>query len=550
MKLRRLPSQCLICSCLLASPLMIHEAYAQDSIHETEQKALDAYMTPTNGQHAGEIISGEVLQTALKRREKLNSASVDRAIKSISELFNFKLVRSGDKYLYKADASQKITLLRYQNQRSKHIYEATLTPENTYHAKLIDPKSLINAPVPFEQANIQDDEIDVESAAMAQQLPENQPQHNSAQELQENHIHPPEPVFPQAQNENIQPPTHDIEPNTPENTLNALDTANPDDPIQPIDPALAGKPSPDAEFPQEENFFFIDKNHDETQEIQPEDDQAALPTIAPPQKIPPQKDEQLKNTPTTTPFPSAQSNKIKRGQENDTKSATLFPLDIITIIAGFTMMLAALIICVFPAIVARKKCHKLGLHIHQIIRITPRQRIACIQYENQKFIVAIQNDKITMLTPAPADFDAFWKHLKAKTYWQTMANTPLSEAEFTKLLKNFQNEPGLSPSKEDLPESSIVEMHEFKADPSHLTLDQIPEDDPEDKILFNVLNHPYSDAKVSHNAITAVIDTPLLDEDDEKVSHNAITAVINTPLLDEDVENFDPYQSEEDHDKT
>ena len=395
----------------------INDAYAQ-------QPTIDSLMTPSNGEKAGELGRKEIFANALKR-ENLDNNSIRLAMQSINKLFNFRLSRSGDRYLYKAGPDRKLLLLRYQNM--DHVYEAVYNPETgSYDARLVETVKGAPEQVPEVAENIDipgsmddDGEIDVEREALNQA---------SGQ------------------------PANDLENADSATILNDLDMADPDDPVQPVDPVLMGRVSPDEDFPdtpgdatdlvnedevpgpaqpqakqpwREENFRETADVLDDSDDTPPNNDQQI------------QDENQLQNLPGTS-APVVQPSiplRVKRAPEHD--GATFSTISLVMFGLGSCMFVFALIAIVVPAVRLRRRCAKNGLVIRDMIQISPTQRIARLDVDGHECIVAIHPEKMSFIAPCPPDDKDLWQAIRSKTYWYQMSETPVSDRQLAGIIQAF-----------------------------------------------------------------------------------------------------------------
>ena len=396
----------------------------------------DSLMLPHNGEKAGELAKGQLFVTAL-RAENLDYNSIRLAMQSIGKLFDFRLSRAGDRYLYKAGPNKKLTLLRYQ--RAQHVYEAVLNQETgEYDARVIETAEadVIPPPPPIHEdipdAPVDDDgEIDVEREAIQQP--------DTAPEVE--------------QNSN----------NDAGNELNDLDVASPDDPIQPVDAALVGKISPDEELPsrpgfvpsgdvpetdkapaktepwREENFRednhpnnLNDNTEDETQEVQ------HLPG---------------------TSAPIVQPNVPVPVRRIERESVTFSTISLVLFGLGSCMFIFAIVAIVLPAVRLRRRSRNAGMKILDLIQITPTNKIARVSLDGHECLVGIHPDKMSFIAPCPPDDDALWKHIQSKTYWYQMVQTPVSDRQLSAIIKAFYNKTDEEPH-DATPTAQIGESHE------------------------------------------------------------------------------------------
>lgn len=421
--------------------ILLSSALVYPVVAEAEPDAafLAAVMQPGAGEKGGELAKGELLATALKR-EKLDTNSVRLAMKSIGELFDFRLSRAGDRYVYRV-GNKKLQMLRYQ--RKQHVYEAVLNEETgEYEAHLVDVEKEAEKRALGPSGLPDEEEIDVEQAVVAEQLK--------------------------------QAPAEDIPEQNARQELDNMDVAKPEDPVLPEDPALAGVPSPDEEFPTQnetgaegagadsetnrdgaepeeavaqglaENGANPDEEMDEGQEgdsAQADDDLLNQPVYVPPsarnqEKTEPEQpnrivpDQKNYNTPFNCPSPKSRKNV-------ELEAGTFSSISVAVLLIGLFLFIFSLIAIIVPGIRARKRCSAQGFHVRNMLQISSHQRIACIEEGNQAFYIAIDRNSMSFLAPCPVDDEAFWKYLRQKTYWNQMAHKALSDRQLAALVQEF-----------------------------------------------------------------------------------------------------------------
>ncbi len=404
---------------------------------EPDAAALEAVMQPGAGEKGGELAKGELLATALKR-EKLDTNSVRLAMKSIGELFDFRLSRAGDRYVYRV-GNRKLQMLRYQ--RKQHVYEAVLNEETgEFEAHLVDVEKEAEKRALGPSGLPDEEEVDVEQAVVAEQL--------------------------------RQPPAEDIPEQNAKQALDSMEVAQPEDPVFPEDPALAGLPSPDEEFPAQNEAGAEEagagpnrdgvQTEDATEQVQAEngvnpgdemghepeadsdesdDDLLNQPVYVPPsakniEKPEPEQpnrivpDQKNYNTPFNCPVP-----KSRKGVELE--AGTFSSISVAVLLIGLFLFIFSLIAIIVPGIRARKRCSAQGFHVRNMLQISSHQRIACIEEGNQAFYIAIDRNSMSFLAPCPVDDEAFWKYLRQKTYWNQMAHKALSDRQLAALIQEF-----------------------------------------------------------------------------------------------------------------
>ena len=364
--------------------IMPSEAYAQ-------MPSADSLMLPHNGEKAGELAKGQLFVTAL-RAENLDYNSIRLAMQSIGKLFDFRLSRAGDRYLYQAGPNKKITLLRYQ--RAQHVYEAVLNQETgEYNARVIETAEadVIPPPPPVHEEISgvpvdEDGEIDVEQQAFQQ------------------HGLVPE------QNQNSDDAA---------NALNDLDVASPDDPVQPIDAALAGKMSPDEELPSRPGFV-PDDNPPETDKVpaknEPWREENFREDKHPGNLNANAEDDapEFQNLPGTS-APIVQPNVPIPVRNVEHESVTFSTISLVLFGLGSCMFIFAIVAIVLPAVRLRRRTQKTGLKILDLIQLTPSNKLARVSVDGHECLVGIHPDKMSFIAPCPPDDDALWKHIQSKT---------------------------------------------------------------------------------------------------------------------------------------
>ncbi|MBQ9394285.1 MAG: hypothetical protein IJU23_02060, partial [Proteobacteria bacterium] len=427
-------------------------SYAQDP-------AIEALMTPEQGEKAGQLGKGELLVNAMKR-EKVDSASVHKAMSSIGEVFDFRHSRSGDRYVYRLTNGQKLEMLRYQ--RGAHVYEALLDASTgNYKAEIVDLKKVKLPPSSKEVFAADDDgEVDVEHAAMAGQIQVPEKAETVAHE-----------------------------------TLNALETATPEDPVLPEDAALAGKPSPDAEFPdapmpttdteaeadipivmgdlteEAENTADVDvvrDGDDLSDDVHSDGDafadgvQAEGPVVMP--TIPKQPNQiAAENTFQNEPYhgPVMQ---IRQKKPTDTEvspfSTPFSMISLVMFVLGLVFVLVAFLISALPWLKARRRLDGVGLAIRETLPIAPGHTLACVELDGKSCLIAVHPDTMSFIAPCPLDDEAFWTKLRAKTYWHKMAKKPLSDRQIAALLAEIQKPDTKEAAPKIIESSDIPQLEE------------------------------------------------------------------------------------------
>ncbi|MBR4985597.1 MAG: hypothetical protein IKY83_07655 [Proteobacteria bacterium] len=396
----------LFCTAVVAGTIPAAAGLFTPEIAQAQPAETDARMIAGPGEKAGELGRGELLANSLKR-EKLDPNSIRQAMQSIGKLFDFRLSRAGDKYVYKAQNGRKIQMLRYQ--RGPHVYEAVLDEATgEYYSRLVaaPPRQVQPAAaapaepkVDFRAPSDEDDgEVDVEHVPM------------------------------RGQNQIAEDAEHGA----------------PDAPTQPEDDALAGKPSPDAEF--EDHFEAdilpgtpqpLDTSDDPTDAET--DDNGELPEyvddtrVANPVIAQPQAKNVIVPEPTVTNEPFTGSIRAKKPAEPE--NTTFTTIGYVTLILGSVFLLLAVLIYALPALRARRRVAGMGLKIRDIIRISAEQRLLFVECDDYTCLIAINRDSASFVAPCPLDEATFIQQVKAKSYWHQMSGKPLSDRQLASLVQ-------------------------------------------------------------------------------------------------------------------
>ena len=436
---------------LTITPLMSQHAVAQSP---------DAAMMPEKGENTGELRRGELLVTALKR-EKIESSSIRLAMQSMGQLFDFRLSRAGDKYLYRLGNGRKLVMLRYQ--RGQHIYESVLdSASNSYKSQLLDmPSQLPAIPDVIEHASgsgEEDGEVDVEHAALAQKAqPELNTDTNPVEDSQQNSL----------------------------NTLNQLEVALPDDPLQPTDSALAGIPSPDDEFPERPGFAPTDEDgnadtpsgdilNPPNLELHEED---LRENVAEVPDLPVQMPSQQVLPDVSTPIVE-HSIPVKTLKIQERESTTFSTISLVMFVCGAGLFLLAFLMFWIPSIRVRARCRKQGLRIVDMISVAPGMRLLRVQTNGYDCIVAAYANSMSFIAPCPPEDEKLWQHIKAKSNWYQMAQNPISDRQLKAIVQAFYTDnpndvSGLHESSEHVTDVKITEMPTARAVPDLSDFDDL-----------------------------------------------------------------------------
>lgn len=441
-------------SIFLASSALSGSAFADPTPEIANHHAqIDRLMTPGPKQKAGQLQRKEILLAALNR-EKVDKNSARLAIQSMAEIFDFRLSRAGDRYVYELGNGRKIAMLRYE--RNKRIYEARLNADNKYEARLIDiaedshTMARSTAPDAFDD----DGEIDVERQAIvaAPQPPApNAPRaaHDDALAARPS----PDSAFPDAlplPDATDNPSFDDDEFDAPSvadaaqddtDSSTANDEAGDDDAksgnaLRALSGSKMNLPIDDA--PEHEAKTIPNDDHG--------NDNAQIPTSPDRSQTTP---EQNDNT---------QSIQLKCKSDDKTQSvisALMLAIGLLTFVIGF-------ITVILPAIRMRRRVRQMGLEIVDRIWISRHQQLVHVRWNDREFVIIVMPDKVQCLVASDKANDLF-DFLRAKSYWNGMADQPLSDRQLTSLLTAFKNKSKTTPCEPDMTVQVSPNKHDVTA---------------------------------------------------------------------------------------
>ncbi len=392
---------------------------------------IDGLMTPGPKQKAGELQKKELLITALKR-EKIDPNSARLAIQSIAEIFDFRLSRSGDRYVYELGAGRKLVLLRYE--RDKRIYETRADGANRFVARLVDIPAGESAKSPALAAGIPDDdgEIDVERRAMVPDVPDVPAGADGDDALA--HRPSPDIAFPDS------PPSADASdaaqdaPDSDNHASGGGFAQNRDD-ADPIggdrrefpqiqadseaeDDALSALNKAKMQLPLDDGGFG--------------DDGGARRPGAGGQKqkagIPGEKNTRRDSA------DGIQSIQLKCKSDDKAEhaiAAVAFILGLLMFAAGFAAVL-------LPYCRARRRAARMGLTIADQRPISRNQTLLRVKWEDREFVIVLLPEKVQCIVPSENAADLF-AFIRAKSYWNAMGDQPIADRRLTALLADFKN---------------------------------------------------------------------------------------------------------------
>ena len=403
---------------------------------------------------AGALGRGELLVSAL-RREKVDAASANRAVKSLGEVFPMRLCRSNDRYVIKMNGAKKLTLLRYQ--RNQHIYETILTDEGTYESRLLDDASL----QPSREVIIEPPTTETApNAASPDNMPSAHPDQDTADE-----------------------PIPDLPPQLgADDVRQDEDFAPPDAPPQPVDAALVGRISPD-ELPPVPRASDTDEEDPELPgpplaEQQANADEQLLPSPASPNRL----DDNVRPSALDTPKPSTTPSKYADVPSTQYEPRIIplptthparpeaahgySPYSLALACLGLIALIAGIVITVLPAWRARQHLTRAGLTIEDEIYIADGQRLAVVSDSKHHYLVAVSAKNVQLLTCCDDDETALraWAFFKRKTYWQQLAGRPMNEHQLANLIQKFNETEGSSdlPDEMETPATQPTPANAFK----------------------------------------------------------------------------------------
>lgn len=378
----------------------------------SEAAQIDAWMTAEQGQKGGALQKGELLVSALKR-EKVESASAVQAVQSLANLLDFRLSRSGDRYVYQVNGGRKLVMLRYQ--RGRHVYETVLNANGEYEGRLLDEadKKPLIQPAPWPD----DDEVDAEKAVV------------DAGRL--GNVEQPSAVVMQEMVDDA-----NVVPAQAEGEMAAADAA---DATHAADDALDEKVSPDAAYPDTmpaadgDALWVPDDALPQAQE--PEAAEAMMMPSEPDVRTNSQ--EELRSNHAGGTAETAQTAvrpiTVKCRQEEAQPSV----YGLVMGIMGGILFLIAVIAVFIPHYQARRRMHAQGLHVRDKIFITPTQQIVCVGYGDSAYLILLTKDKAQWIAACDDDEVALFDHLQTKVYWNEMANHPVSDKQLAAMIRDY-----------------------------------------------------------------------------------------------------------------
>lgn len=397
------------------------------------------------GEVVGVLERGELLVMALKR-EKIDGNSIRLATQSISQIFDFRLSRAGDRYLYRLGSGRKLELLRYQ--RAQHIFEARLNSDGDYVSSLVDSKSgqaklRENVVNPAPSVDDDDGEIDVESLALGQQMRQ-----------------PPDVV------EN--PPLLKPQDNTfLDQDDEENDFVDPNSPPQEEDPALAGRISPD-KIDENGNTTYPNQNIDTLapiiHDLDDTDKQGGRFGAIEDDKPLPESEIRPQFIEINSNNPSANAAKTQTKSERDLLYA---PLINAVYALGALLFLLTAIIVLRRNLNVGARLRSGHLELKEKLAICEAQSLVIARYHQRYYLLSATQNKMTLLDVIGDEASAVknWNRLKSQAYWHQMARKPMTDEELFAIIKDI-----------DLKDSGELDFNSSETKPQYVDADAMVEE--------------------------------------------------------------------------
>lgn len=430
---------------------------AQESAEIADQ--IDRLMAAGPGQKAGELQKKEILRAALKR-EKIDSDSVRLALQSMSELFDFRLSRAGDRYVYELGNGRRLVMLRYE--RGKRVYEARLTEANNFEARVIDVSE--GLPESGRGASIDafgddgDGEIDVERQAMLGMV------------AQAGKVKAPEGTHDAALSERPSPdiafPDRELEQNE-ENV--AQGAANANRSKNAGVPSERGFDAADGDFPKGDALKEYDERRSDAYRNGKDADAMgndALRALSNSKMNLPLDDEaDMRNGVGSSKTAEAhvnprsaigrrqtvvdahentQSIQLKCKSDDKTQSV----ISIIMLVVGLLTFAIGFVMSTLPSIRMRRRVRRMGLEIVDRLWISRSQQLLHVRWNDREFVIIAVPEKVQCLIASERACDLF-TFLRAKSYWNGMADLPLTDRQLASLLAAFKTKSALKATDHD-----------------------------------------------------------------------------------------------------
>lgn len=447
-------------SIFLAGVVSADWAYGEPTQESAEiADQIDRLMMPEPGQKAGELQKKEILRAALKR-EKIDPDSVRLALQSMSELFDFRLSRAGDRYVYELGNGRRLVMLRYE--RGKRVYETRLTEANNFEARLIDVSE--GLPDSGRGASIDafgddgDGEIDVERQAMlgmvAQAGKGKAPEGTHDEELSERPS--PDIAFPDRE------PEQDVG-NVAQGAADATRSKDAGVPSElGFDGAVGDFPKGDAlkEFDERRSDALREgkdadaMGNDALRALSnskmnlPLDDEADVRDDDGPSKtaeahVEPRSASGRRQT-TFDAHENTQSIQLKCKSDDRTQSV----ISVIMLVVGLLTFAIGFVTSTLPSIRMRRRVRRMGLEIVDRLWISRNQQLLHVRWNEREFVIIAVPEKVQCLIASESAGDLF-TFLRAKSYWNGMADQPLTDRQLASLLAAFKTKSAVKSTERD-----------------------------------------------------------------------------------------------------
>lgn len=424
---------------------------------------IDGLMTPGPKQKAGELQKKELLITALKR-EKIDPNSARLAIQSIAEIFDFRLSRSGDRYVYELGAGRKLVLLRYE--RDKRIYETRADGADRFVARLVDIPAAESAKPEPPAAGIPDDdgEIDVERRAMVPDVPDvrREPPAGAGSDDALAHRPSPDIAFPDSEN-----PDGDSGQDASDDDNGALGGGF----AQPRDDADQTGGADRREFPQlpagaeTEDDALSALNQAKMQLPFDDGDSGDDGTAQRPDAGEPKPKTGIPGAKNTHRDSADGIQSIQLKCKSDDKAEHAIAL--IAFILGLLMFAVGFVSALLPYCRARRRAERMGLTVADQRPISRNQTLLRVKWDEREFVIVLLPEKVQCIAPSENAAELF-DFIRAKSYWNAMGDQALSDRRLTSLLADFKNKKNRSDAAKNAPISGSAQ-HDGDAPAMHAT---------------------------------------------------------------------------------
>ena len=133
----------------------------------------------------------------------------------------------------------------------------------------------------------------------------------------------------------------------------------------------------------------------------------------------------------------------------------MLAIGLLTFVIGF-------ITVILPAIRMRRRVRQMGLEIVDRIWISRHQQLVHVRWNDRDFVIIVMPDKVQCLVASDKANDLF-DFLRAKSYWNGMADQPISDRQLTSLLAAFKNKSKTPPCEPDMTVQVPPNTHDITA---------------------------------------------------------------------------------------